>query len=226
MQADENCPLPCWWEIQPGVTKWQEIEPLLESFASEMHRSANPQGSLVSYELYFYFPDRESPTTSHWALYHANEGTVSAIELNVSNSLNWSSTYSLPTVLREYGAPEEVWIGTYDNTPSGVRPFRISLIYSGEGFVVSYETRNVSKEGEAIVGCPLEPAPQAFMWLIEEGSSITFDQARSETLHIGDDQLYLPLSEATDLTIEDFYQLFTETTGDNCLSTPAELWPY
>lgn len=226
LQTDENCPLPCWWGIHPGVTTWQEIEPFLESFASEMYRSSNPRSSLVSYELNFYFPNREAPTTSHWALYYIEEGTVSDIELNVSNSLNGSSTYSLRTVLGKYGAPEEVWIGTYDNTPSGVRPFRITLIYSGRGFVVSYETRNVRKEGEAIVGCPLEPLPLAFLWLTEEGSAITFEQARSATLHIGDDQLYLPLSEATDLTIEEFYQLFTETTGDNCLSTPAELWPY
>ncbi len=225
-QPEPLCPLPCWWDVTPGETMWAAVESFLRSFASEVYEVSGSNASHRSFEFYFYYPDRISPNISMWSAYEIVDGTVVDIELNLPPD-DISAYWLLPQLLEEYGKPNEVWLSTFDNTPSGQRPFRMTLIYRDAGFVASYETWSVRKEADMLIGCPLDTPTATFLWLSSPGEVATFPEIHSEVIHLQDEsQLYLDLKEATGLTIEFFHEQFRNGNVETCISTMAELWPY
>ncbi len=78
-----------------------------------------------------------------------------------------------------------------------------------------------------ITGC-FQSGPTIRLWFREH--KMTFMEA-SEMFRIDDwirEESFLPISEATGIDIETFYQSFKQATDPPCLQTPKMLWsgPY
>ncbi len=214
IRGNEDCRLPCWWGATPEETTWQETEPFLDTFAEI---SSMPISGEIAYFVQIYVPNKEDPSIVYGGAYTVRDDVIRSIQ-----TAGRTPNYFLSQLLNDYGQPDEVWLNTYNHTPGGTIPFRLTLVYQ-EGFVVTYSLQNATKHTESIVGCFDYLAP--FLWLVSPNRGITFEEAHQESAQVGIDQFYLPLQEATDLTLLEFYEQFKNPENPACLETPSTLWP-
>jgi hypothetical protein len=225
LQNNAGCQLPCWWGAVPGETMWSSFESFLATFASEIVRTGPSAKSFYFY--YVTMSTRETGrTVGHWASYAVHNDIIEDIETHGGRS----PTYSLPQILTTYGPPEEIWLMTFQDTPTGSLPFRMSLLYTEKGFMVSYRVQSIEKQFDPyrLVWCPHDNEPQRVsLWLVspEREVEFTFEEARETALHISAEEPYLQLSAATGLDEVSFYEIFKEANSSSCLETPGDLWP-
>ncbi len=127
-------------------------------------------------------------------------------------------------LLDEYGQPKEVWIRTYNQSREGDLPFDTVLFYPGKGFMVRY-AKAATEQGDLIKGCPQDTgAPILAVWSYDE--ELLFPEANSRTLNFtAEGWAYLSLEEATEMSVEMFYETFKDPDKTICLETPENLWP-
>jgi hypothetical protein len=224
LQNNVGCQLPCWWGAIPGKTAWPDFQPFLATLASEIIRTGPSARSFYFYHVTM-SPQEPGRTIGHWASYRVRDGIIDSIETNWGGS----PTYSLPQILTTYGTPDEVWLMTYQDTPTGSLPFRMSLLYAERGFVITYEFSNIEIQFNPyqLVWCSENEPFIVSLWLVapEREVKLTFDEARETALHISAEEPYLRLSEATDMDERSFYETFKDPDSTSCLGTPVLLWP-
>lgn len=149
------------------------------------------------------------------------------------NFLPWDPKYAevmgyylLPQMLTTYREPSEVLVLTYRNDrqrPDVTSyPFFLVLLYPDKGFYVKYEMERVVS-GANFLGCPSESFVDVVVWTPNDDE--VFESIVKPTINGEYFSDYKPLSEATSLTIEGFYQGFSNPENQNCLETPIETWP-
>jgi len=215
-----DCLLPCWWGAIPGQTQWQDIEPLLSSFAIKIDKISS--GALVKLPL----PESIAvPGFDYYISFGWDElGVIQKIYLKSMNITG----YDAKTMLMLYGIPDEVWIKTIPAPREGVLPFQLIIVYQQKGFSFHYYV-NATKTDDTITACfepgfveserpDLFPAgPRIYIWVPSERKEI--EEISSIPLEV-----YYPLEDKTDLTPETLYKRFTNPNEEPCISTPADLW--
>lgn len=132
--------------------------------------------------------------------------------------------YSLHQVLTNHGPPSSVLLSTLSEFPTrrgmpGL--FSLILVYPEQGIIVKYTTE-MRIVGKNVEGCMQNAHIE--MDLFPAGNADAFHQALTPTdwpFHIA---YHKPIEEVTSLSIDDFYEKFRQQT-DECLVTPASLWP-
>jgi hypothetical protein len=234
---NDGCHLPCLWGITPGKSTAQEAQAILISLSSisELAPNFKPEGGAV-------FPVyaegdmmldtnagflSENQIVSHIAfqareLKKKDNGSTEVFDSSFFNK--HLGYYMLSNVLTEYGDPTTVMLSTMAKLPSSGVPggFKILLLYPDQGILVNY-TMQMQISGKDIKGCPsnahveleLYPPSQAdsFFHLLEPSGWTQIIQ-----------KTYKPLNEATSMSQEDFYRIFSQPT-EECILTPANLWP-
>lgn len=222
LQNNGGCELPCWWGVIPGQASWKELKPFLQSLSLEIYRPGDEQTTRSQQKFYEVYVRRDlMPTTPFWSLYEVRNGIIEGIEIASIKP----QYFPLSQLLTVYGRPDEVWLVTYANTPDGSHPFRMTLVYSERGFVVSYELEDIAERENKLVACLAQP-DRISLWLVSPERKITFADARVSTLQVSEEENYRTLAEATDLTIETFYEIFGSSDNTHCLETPGTLWDY
>lgn len=223
LQVNDDCLFPCWWGASPNETTWQEFEPFLEQFATEIINleSVSPNNPLETYEVHINVPMQISPTDQLILFYTTRNGVIENIEIELGNS----SPYSLPELLTKYGPPSDVWLSSYSYSRDNNLPFRTILFYLDQGFMVTYFDDAEEKSGD-IVGCPQQSDNQFIRaWLWYPQSEIVIEDVFNKSPLIDQTQAYLPLEEATNIEHEDFYEIFKDANNTSCIETRADLWP-
>lgn len=201
-----NCNVPCWWGAIPGVTSLDEIKHAISPYNFDIYESVVDEKLTILRLGIGYIEER-------------NDFEV-RIGYGFSNSiLTTVSAYSPSVfeVLARYGQPDEVWLST-GITPAPI-PVRLNLVYYQEGMAFGYVVDGFV-ENHMFNGC----------FTAEKGGRLRLITPNSATSYkdfptiFWDDQHYLPLEEATSLTMEDFMQHFSDPTQPQCVETPAELW--
>ncbi len=236
-----GCQLPCLWGITPGKSTNQEAENLLIplSSISELTDLKPSPGEIQP----VYSEDDLFLSTKVTYLY-ANNGVVSSIAyrareerkstasngeeipLGVFDSLSFGKRldyYSLSHVLSEQGIPTSVLIAT-SGPPAiylGGGGFYIALLYPDKGIWVNYITQ-MYIVGDNVRGRPTNAHVE--MELYPPGDSASFFALLDKTDWGVKKNGYKPLEEATQMTVEQFYQTFRNPT-DKWIETPAKLWP-
>lgn len=214
------CRLPCWWGATPGQTTWQEIEGLLISLSAQIvdwdddvqivyipHVPEGLTGSSLGMQIFY---KRAQSIIQHITVTGAN-----------------MPTYYLQPILATHGPPDEVWVRAMPYTPTGEVMFRIALLYLEQGFSAHILTRMTSLTDGQVVGCFSAEAWQGtslFLWT--PGKYTSFPTIVKEGRFGQEASSYLPLEEATGMDVATFYNNYKETEGENCLSTPADIWEY
>jgi hypothetical protein len=137
--------------------------------------------------------------------------------------------YSLPTVLSEYGMPANVLIGTFNRgaLQGPYIPFSIVLHYPDHGLLIEYIAQQ-KENGTLFLGCPGESMNfELFISGPEANYGIADYLQYYEGELLSDIWLeaYRPVEEATSLSLEDFYDLYSNSRASQCLETPISLWP-
>ncbi|MBK7919933.1 MAG: hypothetical protein IPJ94_27490 [Chloroflexi bacterium] len=215
-----DCLLPCWWGATPGQTYWQDIEPVLRSFALEIDSDSSAAFVILPLHESIKVPGFDGYVAYSWD----ESGIINAISVK---SMNMPG-YDPSTMMSFYGIPDEVWVKTFSELlPGEVLPFRLILVYQEQGISFRYYVDAV-RTGETVTACfepgiemdrpDLFPAgPRIYLW--EPGQHKTID----EIVNIPD-ETYFPLEEKTSLTPETLYEKFTDPNQSPCIDTPADLW--
>ena len=235
-----GCRLPYMWGIMPGKSTYQEAQAIFAPLSAlSALTSFTPEGGAI-FPIYtdsdlmlntvasFSIDPLSDKQTVNKVRFQAREvKNVDNVAIDVFDSSFFSKQlgyYMLPNILTEYGKPTTVMLSTMAKLPSSGVPggFKILLLYPDQGILVNY-TMQMQITGESIMGCPsnahveleLYPSGQAdsFFDLLEPSGWTQIIQ-----------NTYKPLDEATALSQEEFFRIFSQPT-DECILTPASLWP-
>ncbi len=220
-----GCPLPCWWGIVPGETTWAEAYTLLTSLGARI--SSFGEGHAVTVSRIPSQPGSEATDLSQG--YWTNGDIVQLIVVLGIDHIANIQAYYLGQILRDYGLPSEVWINA-NTRDMDTRPFRLLVVYRERGFalldVLAYH--GFRRHDSQIIGCAAnenDPFPMPNLYLTDPEPNEVSEALLQEQIQLWfSDQHFLPLEEATDLTIPLFYDIFSQTDTDPCLESPIDLW--
>ena len=226
--TNENkfCLLPCFWNITPGETEWQNAEAFLSTFAYRISYgpadgtvSDVPVGDLSIAWMYIFLPELSNAPFSY--AFDVRDGIVTMIDASILPVPN----NTLTAILNEYGQPNEIWVLTARAPMNDVLGFRLSLFYAQHHFMLEYGGDGEVVDGN-VRGCLSgeEESLHLVAWSPEE--ELTFAET-IEGLHKPRRPIIydLPLEEATGMSVEIFYETFKVANGPICLETPTGLWP-
>jgi hypothetical protein len=216
LRSNGNCALPCWWGIVPGETDMPFAMNYLLSF-STYDKINFPPGKITA-EFLYKVPKSVSPIELTRVKLTSQSTTVDQIIVSDLNS--WK--YQIPNLLQTHGIPTSIWMYTFRSDyglPENTVPFSIALFYQDKGILAMYGNLQGRNMGAKIRGCIIE-SPILFLWSYSQELSFANISQWEE-----DGLFYLSLEDASNLSIENFYNEFKD--GDNiiCIDTPADLWP-
>lgn len=239
LRNNGGCKLPCFWGITPGKSLFREVSTILMPLASISDFTSFESGLGAIYPDY-YIEDDLKIKLNVSLIADVDNQRVNSInfmagvlkrEGNVANDVFDSpylvehlSYYLLPTILTQYGEPSQLMLSTMAKLSSTGVPggFKILLLYPDHGMLVNY-TMQMQPSGEDIMGCPSNSHVEFELYPPGDADSFFDLLERSGWTQIIQ-KTYKPLDEATSVSQEDFYRIFSQQT-DECIRTPANIWP-
>jgi hypothetical protein len=203
--------------MTPGKTTWDEAESAFENIASEII-SQVINGEIAG-AIYFYNP----PDDISWSYISVNFTTRDQIIQSIFiHGLKIAPAYLLPNLLAEYGAPGEIWVHTYGVYPDDRPNSNVILSYPDEGILAHY-----TKHGEFVesdIKICIETAPAIGVWY--PSKTMSFVQIQEMLGYdVSEELSYLPIAEATSMSVDEFYAEFRDEQDEVCFNTPKSLWP-
>ena len=139
--------------------------------------------------------------------------------------LDYFPTYTIAAILSTYGKPEAIFLsGDETNSPGLDWVYALTLIYPKEGIRVEYFG---GMTGQTTFGiCPMQTSVR--LWLWEPGKYTSVEDMNSSSIPFqgwgtGLSRAYT-LEEKSDLTADEFYEIFKNANYDSCFESPKERW--
>ena len=217
-----NCELPCWWDVIPGKTTWDEALAMLQPFASEV-RAGKMMGDTFSAYMAFDKPPEGVTTAS--ALYISFIVKNNIIQTLSIDSVDQVSTLQLPNLLKEYGPPSGgVWVDGYSGSAFdyGPRQVAIHIYYPDSGVFAQYDAPGGEVKSGNLYNC-LAYGPLLYLWSPEAG--VSYNQA-IQGLGLDFQFPFLPSRIALGMDEQQFYEAYKDKENNQgvCLKTPVDLW--
>lgn len=222
-----NCQLPCIWGLTPGESTYDDALDILiplSSISNFTDLSTSPGDISPTYA------EDDNILSTRIAFPFSTTGIIRHIIFQigiVASNDEFSKQieyYMLPNILSQYDNPTTVMLSTMAKLPgSGVHGgFKILLLYPDRGILVNY-TMQMQIVGENIMGCPSNSHIEFELYPPGHADSF-FDLLEPSGWAQIIQKTYKPIEEATSISQEDFYRIFSQQT-DECILTPANLWP-
>lgn len=225
-ETNGDCQLPCWWGLTPGLTPWQSAQQLLAQFATIETPSLNegnednPSIKTTFYANVIVPVPVEISDIYFRQDFEVQEGFIQSITIPTTGNVQ---NYRLSKFLVENGRPNEILIRTYKDNVQGFLPFEIALFYSDKGILAVYYDQFAKVTGDNVQGCFYNSNP--FLGLWDPTNEMNFVSATRKFNWFDSYWQFLPLEESTDISQDQFYDLYIERQSSACLETPANLWP-
>lgn len=245
--GNPDCILPCWGGVFPGITSNTEAETLLQPLSVLISG-----GSFYSYKdkefsgpvsggRNLFIEDTKIDFVFGWSFERGSD-TVSLLIINANaldKNLDWAygskpynqlfENYNIHNILLQHGIPSQIltiaevyYDGDEEANPSLPEEFNLLLFYD-EGILINY-TMPLKRIGEGEgKACPSE----AFfnMMLVPSGTSQFYQGMMfSSITDSPDPSPYAPLEIATQMTFDEFNQVFMESNSP-CFETSLSIWP-
>jgi len=209
-----GCRYPCWWGITPGETTWSEANHFLASFVEVTPWGDDP----MSIDNYIRFPIETGRGVGGFVV--ATNGDYIPLIFVGKETTAYNSL--MPQILTSYGAPDTIYLSTFQSSPEGGIPLTIVLYYSREHFLAIFELTAQADKDE-ITGCLQDESPGLFLWSADEVT--TEQQIQDWALGVDPILPLKPLEKVTDLDVSSFTEQFGSPSSENpCLSTGMEFW--
>jgi len=228
--TNAGCKLPCWWGIEPGQSTWDEVSEFLSSIGTTAEEY-KLDGTVVHEAKNMHFAeDRISNLIS----FRETQGVVTAITIDSSgynNSTTFKSiwmTFSPENIILKYGVPSRVWIYSisagHEGEQGPTMPYSIWLFYDHLGVLFRYDGQ---VENKAIYKmCPVfgnqGNLSDYINIYLQSSIANTPIEALSDVEAYGRKPLLL--EEATGISPNKFYELFTTPNVEPCFETPRDIW--
>lgn len=129
---DSACPLPCWYTIEPGKTRDQDVISIIKNIPHIKKETIERRGDGTQ----FLFPDNY-----FWRFMDGSEGRISITHNMVFEIEFTQIKLPLEKFIERYGTPDEVII-----TPYYIKKRNIFLLYSNKGGVLLYRKQESSDQ--------------------------------------------------------------------------------
>ncbi len=208
MRTNGNCKLPCWWGIELGISKLEEIP---EKFIGEGIEWWAEDNWIVNKGL-----------TILVMLESESNDIIQSIKVVADaqdeHFVEYWEQYSLPHMLNEYGLPSQTLVYYPFRADSGGTPsFRLFLIYEELGIMINYIGKAEDLgDGKARACLNLNDLYEInlFLYQTEEYGNILETVIPAETVSfISEPETVHDLiswEQATELSLDDFSHLFSE----------------
>jgi len=218
-----GCTLPCYWGIEPGVTRWRDALDRLWDFSpyvitfQDAAFEGYSRGQLRSAKSY----SLESVDLHGNLIALSNYRVVDAV-VDTIYVAPFATAYlfDIGSVLADYGEPTQALVATYsDYFGDGVLTFWLLLYYPEVSTVLIYEKQAHKVDDRISVCFNGNDGPTIHSWLIGDTRPL---EALNLNIPL---QRMRPLEEATALTIPDLRARYGSHRSWACLESPASLWP-
>lgn len=221
-----GCDWPCWWGIIPGQTSWESASGYLSGFAESLKLYQ------VRHKIWWYYgkfhvsvEGEEFPT--YGVSFRVNSNQI--VDRIYTTSL-WDieTPYNnLASVLNKYGPPDEIWIHAKARTQIGPL-FSYVLFWGDIGFLTLKQDLHATLvQDEYLRLCPqnFTNSPRIWVWNPEENLGFE-DIADGSIINISEAVKveYLQLEEISDMTVEEFYNVYLDPQTDFCFLIDRDPW--
>jgi hypothetical protein len=220
---DENaCRFPCWWGIEPEKTTGEEARQLFQYLGKELEEI--PFDSFRVALSTGFLKEEAADAFTIITAFIVKSGKIEVIEIqSLGRKDGWFyqywAPYSIEQLLANYGKPSKVWI----ESPLWGRgmSYSVWIFYDELGALIGYDgisTWPVGLEGEAKYRlCPRLKDNQVINIFINLKSpynklALSKFADRYETAA----EFLKPLEEVSDLSLDEFYELFTQPGNQPC----------
>ena len=223
-----DCLLPCWGGITPGVTTWPEARQVIEQVSgfATVHVSENISCEFggcngIAWSLF--------PNTLAEGVFYTKlpENKVHKIRIDIQNKgnaqkINLLRNIGLQEAFTWYGLPP-IFLLTVETNQAEIRFMKLVLVYPERQSIIRY-TKNTELVNGNVTNCGQDH--QIEMIILDNKEQLASLEAianavETRDLHI--DDRYKPVSEATGISPNTFFETFS-TVRDACISTPVEMW--
>jgi hypothetical protein len=233
LENNAGCRLPCWWGVTPGNTSWQESETLWHYLGATIKQFQVKSGGnhygvrlLGLPELDLSFFDNGMPNSKVDTIIVS--GNIGGGQDQKEFEAFWES-YSPKEVMSKYGVPSRILLytmGTLGNTDLGIHGYTLWVFYDSLGFMIRYDGSiadeetfrfcfNLNQGENDIHRIQLTLQHQDYSLPLERHDSIlSTNPSRG-----------IPVQNVTNISIEEFHQLFIQSEKSYCIETPHDIWP-
>lgn len=218
LKTNKGCELPCWWGITPGHTKSNMFLEFLRSFSTITIKKSATSPWIV-YRVYSPVEKVYSEYGQIRILLAVQNDIVKEIEIEEFNEEN----YHLENFLQKNGKPEAVLVSSYSSdygAGKDIVPLTVALYYPKKGILALYGSwANVT--GNTINAC-FDTGPKLYLWSPDATEKYSIEYF----LNWDKDSIpYRSIEGATKLSIESFFNTYSNIDGIPCLQTSKSLWP-
>lgn len=136
--------------------------------------------------------------------------------------------YRIDQILTKYGKPSEVWVGAWFLEPRSDfedEPFTISMYYPERGFLIEYKGYVVNESTEKWSLCPWQVHIYLTSWNPAEMPTLKqLGMGNADTWLPHNLDYFKPVQEASGISLDEFYELFKDSSAQACIETDAALW--
>jgi hypothetical protein len=234
LQDNGGCQFPCWWGLTPGVTDMITFRSLLDTFESisvsniqsenggYFNLHVQRENRIIELQVEYYSANSET-VDRYWISTSVIQRTDEGYEVLYGDPLyaDVLKSYTLTDILSTYGAPSNVMIYQEE----GFWWFSLIMYFRANGIFVEFLIP-LEIVGETYIGCPSNAITHLWLWSPKHNFAISeiLSMGVFKIRFMGPSSLYIPVDEATDLSIDDFVQVFSDPENSSCLETPIELW--
>jgi hypothetical protein len=217
-QQDDECKLPCWWGLIPGITSWTTTKQFLA------YLNAKVAGYTLGKNVHYFTElSRPDSTYSLQVDFSVREDRVTGITITAMDSFDlvkfkndWRQ-YQPLRVLQEYGTPSRIWIETAGLENNAVIGGLLFFFYDQLGFLITYQS------GGQVTSNSYRFCPQietAIYLFLQSPSDPTPLDGMAESLI--DREFIYTIEQATGLSIEESYD---QLLAEGCFETTKMIGP-
>jgi hypothetical protein len=229
LATNGGCELPCWWGITPGETRWDEMV----QFFSERNIPVGENGQLdLKYQTDWY-RDRPVYDSTMEVAFHREGDLVRGV--TVRNNRHYTSSpegfttlwqrYALQPVLSRHGVPSQVHLNLTVGAPcigAGNFPdYKMWVIYENQGIAIRYSGLAL-RDNEKWLVCPVFGELKMIeIRLQAAGAETELVDPESEVYDPGGTfSVYGFLPELTGMSLQAFYDAFSQLVPQTCIIAP------
>jgi hypothetical protein len=202
----ENCVLPCFMGIRPGLTTWPEIIDNFSPTAYDLELIGNTGYIYIQISADFSPPLKFLQID----LVLDEDQTVTGFEARTGQTDN----FSLSQILSFYGKPDEIRVGTWASGAEEAFSLQYYLFYAELNTILFYNSIPTVTNDKVQI-CPSKD--NAFYLIVwTEPSRRGFIEIIQLYEHRNDDE-FPQISEISSFSNEEFFETFKDGDADSCI---------